>query len=162
MRKRPTIREHPAILRRRLRAATLAMISDPAQRERFLRDYPESDLPALPVKRGPRARSADSKPLEKHVLRAVMAWLRLDKRVARVQRNQSGMFLEGNRVIRVGEKGLLDLTVYLRDGRYMEIEVKRPGKKPEPHQEARIADIKARGGLAGWCDSPEGAIALLP
>lgn len=162
IRRRAIVREHPAILRRRFRAATLALIHDPAQRERFLRDHPESDLPALPKKRASAKRSASAVPLERQVLKSIVAALRLDPRVARVQRNTSGVFVEGNRVIRVGEKGLLDLTVYLRSGRFIELECKRPGGKPEPHQQARIDQIRRDGGLAGWCWSIESALAVLP
>lgn len=102
------------------------------------------------------------KPLESQVLKAIVQRLRLDPRVASVERNQSGVFREGNRFIRVGTRGKLDLTVYLRDGRYCEIEVKRHGRKPEPHQQARIDSIRAAGGIAGYATTPEEALAILP
>jgi hypothetical protein len=102
------------------------------------------------------------KPLERDVLKAVVQVLRLDRRVARVERNQSGVFQDGNRFIRVGVRGKLDLTVYLKSGKYLELEVKRPGGKPEPHQQKRIDDIRAAGGLAGCATSIEEALELLP
>jgi hypothetical protein len=46
-----------------------------------------------------------SKPLERTVLKAITQALRLDRRVSRVERNQSGLFQEGNRFIRVGTAG---------------------------------------------------------
>lgn len=111
----------------------------------------------------PRMRGVDiDKPLERTVLKAITQALRLDRRVSRVERNQSGLFQEGNRFIRVGTRGKLDLTVYLKTGRYIEIEVKRPGGKPEPHQQQRIDAIRADGGLAGCATSIEEALALLP
>lgn len=157
---RVVVREHPAVVRRQNRAAMLAMISDPQKRAQFERDFPEDKLPPLPKKRGPR--SASGKPLERNVLRAIIQALRLDPRVASVERNQSGVFREGDRFIRVGTRGKLDLTCYLKDGRYIEIEVKRPGGKPKPHQAARIEQIRQAGGLAGYATSPEEALALLP
>src|SRR5678816_3262445 len=94
------------------------------------RDLPPPAKPAALLKplRKRSSPGADGKPLEKHVLKAVMDALRLDKRVARVERNTSGVFQDGERFIRVGSKGKLDLTVYLAGehaGKYIEIEVKR-------------------------------------
>jgi hypothetical protein len=116
----------------------------------------------VPKQRTPRAIRPSGIPLERDVIKAVVKILRYDHRVSRVERNQSGVFQDGNRYIRVGMKGKLDLTVYLKSGRYIEIEVKRPGAKPAPHQAARIAEIRAQGGLAGYCWSVESALALLP
>jgi hypothetical protein len=118
-------------------------------------------VPAERVRK-PKDVSKAAPPLEAEVLKSVVKALKSDPRVARVQRNQSGVFHEGDRWIRVGERGLLDLTVYLKSGRYIEIEVKRPGGAPKPHQAARIADIKSQGGLAGYAWSAESALALLP
>lgn len=107
-------------------------------------------------------RKASKKTPERVVLKQIIAALRADSRVASVLRNQSGVFREGNRFIRVGTRGLLDLTVYLHGGKFAEIEVKRPGGKPEPHQAERIAAIVANGGIAGYATSAEEALALLP
>lgn len=127
---------------------------------------PSTLLAKLPPKRHRVRRPVDGKPAapyERDVLAQIISALRHDHRVARVERNQSGVFKEGNRYIRVGTRGKLDLTVYLKTGRYVEIEVKRDQKhKPEPHQVARIEEIKRQGGLAGWAWSAESALALLP
>jgi hypothetical protein len=115
----------------------------------------------LPVTRAPR--HASGRPLERNVLRAVMQALRYDPRVLRVERNQSGVFQDGNRYVRVGSRGKLDLTVYLKSGRYAELEVKRDERtKPDPRQQRRIDEIKQGGGIAGWCWSVESALAILP
>lgn len=123
-------------------------------------------LAKLPPKRHRIVRPVDGRPampLERDVLLQIIKALRADPRVARVERNQSGVFREGNRFIRVGVKGKLDLTVYLKSGRFAEIEVKRSEKvKPEVHQVARIQEIKREGGIAGWAWSAESALALLP
>lgn len=120
---------------------------------------------AIPEKRARIRRPVDGKPavpLERDVLRAVLAALRLDPRVARVERSQSGVFKEGERYVRVGERGKLDITGMLKGGRYFEIECKRPGAKPDPRQAERIQQIKAQGGISGYCWSVESALALLP
>lgn len=107
---------------------------------------------------------ADGRPLERDVLKQVIAAFKADPRVASVERNQSGVFQDGDRYIRVGSRGKLDLTVYLTDGRYLECEVKR-GQQPSllrEQQRKRIQAIRSSGGLAGWCWSRESALALLP
>lgn len=128
-------------------------------------DKPAPPLPERLVKMGTkRTYKPSGKPLERDILKEVMRDLRADPRVARVDRNQSGVFQEGNRHIRVGSRGKLDLTVYLRDGRFVEIEVKRApqvGLLSEAQRE-RIRSIKAEGGIAGWCWNSASAIALLP
>jgi hypothetical protein len=127
---------------------------------------PSPMLDALPPKRHRVKRPVDGKPAapyERDVLVQIIKALRADHRVARVERNQSGVFQDGNRYIRVGVRGKLDLTVYLKAGTYAEIEVKRDAKtKPDPHQLERIATIKAEGGIAGWAWSAESALAILP
>jgi len=122
-------------------------------------------LAALPPKRSRVRRPVDGKPvvpLEKEVLADVLQALRRDPRVALVERSQSGLFQDGDRYIRVGTPGKLDITLMLVGGRYAEIEVKRPGGKPEPHQQNRIDAIRRNGGIAGFATSAEEAIALLP
>jgi hypothetical protein len=106
---------------------------------------------------------ADGRPLERDVLKAVIKVLRADPRVASVERNQSGLLQDGERLIRVGSRGKLDLTVYLKCGLYLELEVKRDQRTiPDEHQLQRVEYIRRSGGLAGWCWSPESALALLP
>jgi hypothetical protein len=75
-------------------------------------------------------KGASERPLERDVLAAILDALRHDRRVALVERQQSGVFKEGNRYIRVGTPGALDIKGMLHGGRMFEIEVKRPGEKP--------------------------------
>ena len=116
--------------------------------------------PPAPQPRIRRANGSDGRILEKHVLAAVIKYLRHHPKVASVQRNQSGVFMEGNRVIRVGFVGKLDLGGYLKGGRAYEIEVKRPGGKPSPAQAARIEKLRADGVLTGCVSSIEEAAEL--
>ncbi len=62
--------------------------------------------------------------------------------------------MEGNRTIRVGFVGKLDISGFMKNGaRYFEIEVKKPGKRPTEAQAARIAKVKANGGISGYVTS---------
>ena len=46
-------------------------------------------------------------------------------------------------------------------GRFFALEVKRPGRKPDPHQEQFLELVRKRGGFGGWADSVEAARACL-
>jgi hypothetical protein len=132
--------------------------AEPAKPDRLL------ELEERAARRKLRTIRGHSEPLERDVLKAVVDALRLDPRVARVERNQSGVFQDGSRYIRVGTRGKLDITVYLKDGRYIECEVKRSPniRLLRPSQAQRIKEIRASGGLAGWCWNVESALALIP
>lgn len=117
----------------------------------------------LPPKRVYAKPGSNGRPLERNVLPKVISALRADPRVARVDRNTSGLLQDGDRIIRVGTKGKLDLTVFLKNGRWGEIEVKRDQhEKPEEHQYQRIEHINRDGGFAGWCWDVPSALAVLP
>jgi hypothetical protein len=121
--------------------------------------------PPLPPKAHLIRRTSDEKPalpLEKHVLAAALRALHKDPRVALVERTQSGVFQDGNRYIRVGTPGKLDVTGMLVGGRYFEMEAKRPGQKPDERQALRISTIRANGGISGYFTSADEALALLP
>lgn len=103
-----------------------------------------------------------SMPLEKDVLAESLKALRDDPRVAFADRRQSGVFQDGDRYIRVGTRGVLDVSGMLKGGRYFEFEAKRPGEKPDERQCARIATVLADGGLSGYFTSAAEALALIP
>jgi hypothetical protein len=63
--------------------------------------------------------------------------------------------------ITVGFKGLSDIIGQLKDGRLFAIEVKLPGKTPTPEQLGFIETVNSANGVAGWCDSVEGASLIL-
>jgi len=133
-----------------------AIYGKPEVAERLCQEVPAERV------RKPKDVSPDAPPLEKAVLKEVITALRSDPRVARVDRRQSGVYQSGDRYVTVGTPGTLDLSGMLVGGRYFEIEVKRPGEKPKPHQAERIAAIRAQGGISGYCWSAESALALLP
>lgn len=104
-------------------------------------------VPPAPQPRGPRKPSEGI--LEKHVLRAVLEALHVHPLVVFVDRRQAGMFQEGERMIRVGNRGTLDISGMLKGGRYLEVECKRPiGGVLSPEQSKRIGMINAAGGVA--------------
>lgn len=121
-------------------------------------------VPIAP-KRHQVRRPVDGKPaapLEKEVLADALQALRNDERVWTVDRQQSGVFQDGDRWIRVGRKGVLDIKGMLKGGLYFEIEAKRPGEKPDENQLKRIDHIRKGGGISGYFTSAEEALALLP
>lgn len=115
----------------------------------------------IPPKRAYTKRT-DTGPSEAQVLKSVLAYLRRHPNVASVERSQSGVFRDGDRHIRVGFVGKLDVSGFLKGGRYFEIEVKRPGGKPTEAQSARIEKIKSGGGISGCVTSVEETAALIP
>lgn len=58
-------------------------------------------------------------------------------------------------------KGHPDVYGVLPCGKAFFLEVKVPGKKPEPHQTAFLRLAAAHGAVTGWCDSLEGAKRVL-
>jgi hypothetical protein len=117
---------------------------------------------AIPPPPKPRARSASGKPLERHVLRAVLDALRHHPRVAFAWRMQSGLFQEGDRYIRVGTPGLPDVVAMLKNsGQLVAVEVKREGGYISGAQEIMLQNIRFHGGRAGVARSVEDAIAII-
>ena len=119
----------------------------------------------IPPKRERVKRPVDGKPaapLEREVLAEVLEALQCDARVAFVDRRQSGVFQDGERYIRVGKRGVLDISGMLRGGRYFEIEVKREGEFPDDNQWKRIYLVRNAGGIAGCAHNAAEALAILP
>jgi hypothetical protein len=56
-----------------------------------------------------------------------------------------------------GYKGHADIYGCFHDGRAFFLEVKMPGRKPNPHQTAFLKLAADHGAIVGWCDSLEGA-----
>jgi hypothetical protein len=134
------------------------MPSDKAQQ------YRDQFIKPIPPKRDRIKRSdgTPAHPLEKEVLADALEALRNDPRVWICDRNQSGVFQDGDRYIRVGRKGHLDIKGMLHGGRYFELEAKRPGEKPDENQLQRIEHVRKGGGISGYFTSAAEALALLP
>ena len=111
--------------------------------------------PAAPAPR------AASQRREAPILKDIMRLLRIHPLVQEVWRQQAGQIPVAGGFIRLGNKGKLDIAFRLKDGRYGEIEVKAPGKKPMPHQQERIDYLLSTGAVAGWATSVQEAAAII-
>ncbi len=82
---------------------------------------------------------------------------------ARLWRNQTGKYqLTDGRWLSSGLcVGSSDLIGIAPDGRFLAVEVKRPGKQPTPEQRAFIAFVRSFGGIAGVCHSVDEFIELM-
>lgn len=84
---------------------------------------------------------------ESEIQSAILDYLRRFKHIM-CWRNNSGAFVKGEHFVRFGLKGSPDIIGILPDGRFLGIEVKRPGKHPTPEQEEFIKMATDRGGMA--------------
>jgi len=93
-----------------------------------------------------RARAdAAGVPLERAVLKAVLAALRAHPRVAFVERMNSGAYKSAaGHYVRYGFVGCPDIIGMLKDGRFLAVEVKRPGGNPTGDQ------VEFLGVVARW------------
>lgn len=123
-------------------------------------DKPRMDY-AIPSPPKKRTRSASGKPLEKHILKAVLQALRAHPKVSFAWRMQSGVFQDGDRFVRVGTKGLPDIVGMLRGGRLFAIECKSASGSVTSEQSAWLVAVRDNGGIAGVARSVEDALALI-
>lgn len=97
---------------------------------------------------------------EREVLRQVLEVLAIHGIDA--DRQNTGAANFGGRCVRFGKKGNADISGMLPDGRKLDIEVKRPGKRPTPEQFDRLHRTNAGGGVGLWLDDAECFARLLP
>lgn len=89
-------------------------------------------------------------PREAEVLRDCMRLLEF-RGIPFERQNTGGLVpKDGCRYVRFGTPGRSDLSGILPDGRRLEIEVKRPGKRPTAAQYAWLRRINASGGAGIW------------
>ena len=97
-------------------------------------------------------RKADLRPLEKAIQKEILAWLgrwRPDAWVVRI--NSGGARINGQFVRFNTEPGTPDILLCVA-GRFVGIEVKRPGELPTAAQRACHARIEAAGGIVVVAD----------
>jgi hypothetical protein len=104
-------------------------------------------------------------PLESEVLKQVLQYLYI-RGVFCWRQNQGAMITEGagskRRVVRFASvKGISDIVGMTPEGRFVAIEVKRPGRQLEQHQEEFLQRVRDHGGVAGCVHSVEECAALL-
>lgn len=105
-------------------------------------------------------------PLESAIMRACVEALRWSKDVVVWRQNTGAARLKGKggreQTVRFGVKGAADLTgIVTATGRRIEIEVKRPGEKPTPHQVSYGEFIRAHGGIYLLVHSVNEMLALI-
>jgi hypothetical protein len=87
-------------------------------------------------------------PLERDVLADVLAALKLHPRVAWAHRFNTGAMEVDGRCIRFAFAGCSDILGQLADGRFLAVEVKRPGSQPTPAQQTFLLNVARHGGCA--------------
>ena len=88
-------------------------------------------------------------PLERDVQSAVLDMLKLRRDVAWFERmNTGGMVNPNGQYVRFGFKGCADILGQMRDGRFLAIEVKRPGAVPTEEQQEFLGRVQRAGGVA--------------
>ena len=157
---KPSLREQVSTHRR-----WLDMMADSVGHERMPVTQTEQ---ALAVRRTRIRKPSDpTRILEKHVLKAVLDYLRRHPKVAMVYRVNSGTFTQQNRdgserYIRANSaKGMADIMGTLKDGRTLACECKAPGKQLMAHQKAFLDAITKAGGLAFVARSVDDVMAAL-
>ena len=77
-------------------------------------------------------------------------------------RNNSGAYqTQKGHYVQFGKKGSADIIGISPDGRFVALEVKKPGEKPKEHQKEFLEEILTRGGIAGVVTSIEDVKLLL-
>lgn len=80
--------------------------------------------------------------IEQHIQTSIMRYIK----------SIGGLPIKQNQIGIYAQAGVPDIIACIK-GRFVAIEVKRPGKKPEPIQEAFLESINKKGGLAFWSDN---------
>lgn len=84
---------------------------------------------------------------ERDILSAVMQVLGIHPKVAWARRRNVGAAKLGGHYVRFGKKGEADITGQMKDGRRLEVEVKREGENPEPEQVEFMAMVARYNGV---------------
>lgn len=89
---------------------------------------------------------------EGDIIKVCLQWLTLHSCFVWRQ-NQgafSGEYKGRKRFVRFsGADGIADIIGLTREGRFLAIEVKQPGKKARPNQEQFLESVRRHGGIAG-------------
>lgn len=105
----------------------------------------------------PRTCEVKIVPTEAEIQKACLEFLNLQWGVKAWRQNTGGFYKEykGRRqFIRFGQPGQGDITGILSPGgRRIEIEIKRPGKRPAFIQEEWLREMARYGAIAFWCSS---------
>lgn len=98
--------------------------------------------------------------LEKDIQKAVLDYLRI-KGYFVWKQNNSGIMKPNGSYIPSQMKGIADINGIGPKGKYMAIEVKRPGGKLTFEQERFLMQVREKGGLAGVVHSVDHIVELI-
>jgi len=85
---------------------------------------------------------------EKDIQKAIIDYLRLKKCLVFKHHSTGFTMKDGEaRAFRYGDKGIADIIGCLPSGRFLAIEVKRPGGKMTPEQDKFLLEVNLHGGL---------------
>ena len=93
--------------------------------------------------------------LERDIQKSILDYLQADYRVVFSRRFNAGTIYIDGRAMKMGERGDSDIIGMLFDGRFLAIEVKRPGEVPTPEQHAFLNMVNDNGGVAFIATSVE-------
>lgn len=82
------------------------------------------------------------KQVEQHIQDSIMRYIK----------SIGGLPIKQNQIGIYGQAGVPDILACIK-GRFVAIEVKRPGQKPKPIQEAFLDAINKKGGVGFWADN---------
>lgn len=99
-------------------------------------------------------------PLEKQIQRAVLDFLRY-KRIFCWKQHNAGIQKANGRYIPAGMVGVSDIMGVMPDGRFLAVEIKRPGGKVSPSQQIFLDNVRRNRGLAWVVQSIKEAEDLL-
>lgn len=80
--------------------------------------------------------------VEQHIQESIMRYIK----------SIGGLPIKQNQIGIYAQAGVPDIIACVK-GRFVAIEVKRPGEKPKPIQEAFLEAINKKGGIAFWSDN---------
>jgi hypothetical protein len=98
---------------------------------------------------------------ESDVQKSIMDWVNLMPGFRLWRRNLGALKAEHNGkkyFVRFGVTGMADLEGIGPGGLHIEIEVKRPGKKPTDEQKAWLQQCRDQGAIAFWADNLDSAV----
>jgi len=90
------------------------------------------------------------KQVEQHIQTSIISFIK----------SIGGLPIKQNQIGIYGQAGVPDIIACIK-GRFVAIEVKRPGEKPTPIQEAFLESITKKGGVAFWSDNLDRVKSLL-
>jgi hypothetical protein len=105
--------------------------------------------------RPPVERARVMKASEKRVLDACLKLLSRHPKVAFAWRQNTGMAVAANRVVRFSFRGCSDIVGMLHGGRFLAVECKATGKKATEEQDAFLQVVRDNGGLSLCVDDPQ-------